>query len=75
MRTAVERSWDFDQIIVGHDAVVENNGKDVLRTAFRWALEVIEADGLWHMRLRYLGCSNPAPPSSANPSACGTAMG
>jgi hypothetical protein len=29
MRTAVERilNWDFDQIIVGHGAVVENNGK------------------------------------------------
>jgi len=38
MRTAVERilDWDFDQIIVGHGAVVENNGKEVFRTAFRW---------------------------------------
>jgi hypothetical protein len=41
MRTAVERilDWDFDQIIVGHGAVVENNGKEVFRTAFRWLLK------------------------------------
>ncbi len=41
MRTAVERilDWDFDQIIVGHGAIVENNGKEVFRTAFRWLLE------------------------------------
>ena len=40
MRTAVERilDWDFDQIIVGHGAVVENSGKQVFRTAFRWLL-------------------------------------
>jgi hypothetical protein len=38
MRTAVERilDWDFDQIIVGHGAFVENNGKEVFRSAFRW---------------------------------------
>jgi uncharacterized protein DUF4336 len=38
MRTAVERilDWDFEQIIVGHGAVVESNGKEVFRTAFRW---------------------------------------
>ena len=38
MRTAVERilDWDFDQIIVGHGAVVESNGKEVFYTAFRW---------------------------------------
>ena len=30
---------DFDQIIVGHGAVVENNGKEVFRTAFRWLLK------------------------------------
>jgi hypothetical protein len=38
MRTAVERilDWDFDQIIVEHGAIVENNGKVVFRTAFRW---------------------------------------
>ena len=41
MRTAVERilDWDFDQIIVGHGAVVENRGKEVFRTAFRWLLK------------------------------------
>ena len=29
MRTALERmlDWDFDQIIVGHGAVVENDGR------------------------------------------------
>ena len=37
MRTALERilDWDFDQIIVGHGAIVENKGKEVFRTAFR----------------------------------------
>jgi glyoxylase-like metal-dependent hydrolase (beta-lactamase superfamily II) len=41
MRAAAERilDWDFDQIIVGHGAVVENNGKEVFRTAFRWLLK------------------------------------
>ena len=41
MRTAVERilDWDFDQIIVGHGAVVESKGKEVFRTAFRWLLK------------------------------------
>jgi hypothetical protein len=41
MRTAVERilDWDFDQIIVGHGAVVANKGKEVFRTAFRWLLK------------------------------------
>jgi hypothetical protein len=41
MRWAVERilDWDFDQIVVGHGAVVENNGKEVFRTAFRWLLK------------------------------------
>jgi hypothetical protein len=41
MRMAVKRilAWDFDQIIVGHGAVVENNGKEVFRTAFRWLLK------------------------------------
>jgi hypothetical protein len=40
MRTALERilDWDFDQIIVGHGAVVDKNGKEVFRTAFRWLL-------------------------------------
>jgi hypothetical protein len=31
--------WDFDRIIVGHGAVVEKNGKEVFRAAFRWLLE------------------------------------
>ena len=41
MRAAVERilDWDFDQIVVGHGAVVENNGKEVFRAAFRWLLK------------------------------------
>jgi hypothetical protein len=41
MRTAVERilDWDFDQIIVGHGAVVENNAKEAFRAAFRWLLK------------------------------------
>jgi hypothetical protein len=41
MRTAVERilDWDFEQIIVGHGAVVESNGKEVFCTAFRWLLK------------------------------------
>jgi hypothetical protein len=40
MRTALERilDWDFEQIIVGHGAVVESNGKEVFRAAFRWLL-------------------------------------
>jgi uncharacterized protein DUF4336 len=41
MRTAVDRilDWEFDQIIVGHGAVVDNNGKEVFRAAFRWLLK------------------------------------
>ena len=41
MRMAIERirDWDFDQIIVGHGAVVEENGNEVFRTAFRWLLK------------------------------------
>jgi hypothetical protein len=31
--------WGFDQIIVGHGGVVENNGKEVFRAAFRWLLK------------------------------------
>jgi hypothetical protein len=40
MRTALERilDWDFEQIIVGRGAVVESNGKEVFRAAFRWLL-------------------------------------
>lgn len=38
MRSAVERilDWDFEQIIVGHGAVVDKNGKEVFRREFRW---------------------------------------
>lgn len=38
MRMALERilDWDFDQIIVGHGAVVESDGKEVLQREFRW---------------------------------------
>jgi hypothetical protein len=41
MRTAVEQilDWDFNRIIVGHGAVVENKGKEVFRVAFRWLLQ------------------------------------
>ncbi|MGA8477757.1 MAG: DUF4336 domain-containing protein [Chthoniobacterales bacterium] len=41
MRTSLERilDWDFDQIIVGHGAVVQNHGMEVFRTAFRWLLK------------------------------------
>jgi hypothetical protein len=41
MRNAVEKilEWDFHQIIVGHGAVVESDGKKVFRTAFRWLLK------------------------------------
>jgi Domain of unknown function (DUF4336) len=41
MRRSVERilDWDFNRIIVGHGAVVENKGKEVFRVAFRWLLQ------------------------------------
>jgi uncharacterized protein DUF4336 len=41
MRTTIERilAWDFDQIIVGHGAIVEDNGKEVFRKAFQWLLK------------------------------------
>jgi hypothetical protein len=40
-RAAIERilEWDFDRIIVGHGAVVERDGKEIFRSAFRWLLE------------------------------------
>lgn len=40
-RASIERilDWDFDQIIVGHGAVVPTDGKDVFRAAFRWLLK------------------------------------
>lgn len=39
-RASIERilSWNFDQIVVGHGAVVQSGGKDVFRTAFQWLL-------------------------------------
>lgn len=41
MRMSIERilDWNFDRIIVGHGAVIENDGKDVFREAFRWLLK------------------------------------
>ena len=41
MRASIERilDWDFDQIVVGHGAVVKNKGKEVFSTAFRWLLK------------------------------------
>ena len=44
MRRALERilNWDFEQIIVGHGAVVESNGQEVFRTAFSMALHLME---------------------------------
>jgi hypothetical protein len=40
-RASVERilAWDFDQIIVGHGAIVRTNGKEIFRAAFRWLLK------------------------------------
>jgi hypothetical protein len=40
-RAAIELilEWDIDQIIVGHGAVVQKGGKDVLREAFRSILK------------------------------------
>jgi len=31
--------WDFDQIVIGHGAVVKNKGKEVFCDAFRWLLK------------------------------------
>lgn len=41
LRMSIERilDWNFDQIIVGHGAVVEKGGKEVFREAFRWLLK------------------------------------
>jgi hypothetical protein len=41
MRRSIERilDWDFDQIVVGHGAVVKNKGKEVFRDAFQWLLK------------------------------------
>jgi uncharacterized protein DUF4336 len=38
MRVSIERilDWDFDQIVVGHGAVVKNKGKEIFCGAFRW---------------------------------------
>jgi Domain of unknown function (DUF4336) len=40
-RDSIERilEWEFRRIIVGHGAVVENEGKEVFRSAFRWLLK------------------------------------
>jgi hypothetical protein len=51
---ASQDDWDFDQIIVGHGAIVENNGKEVFRTAFRWLLEVIGVNMI-EVRLESVG--------------------
>jgi hypothetical protein len=41
IRSAVKGilDWDFNQIIVGHGDIVENNGKEVFRSAFRRLLK------------------------------------
>lgn len=40
-RASIERmlAWDFDQIIVGHGAVVQRRGINAFRDAFRWLLK------------------------------------
>lgn len=40
-RASIERilEWDFDQIIVGHGAVVTHRGKGVFRDTFHWLLQ------------------------------------
>jgi len=39
-QASIERilEWDFNQIIVGHGAVVQNEGKEAFREAFQWLL-------------------------------------
>ena len=41
MRASIERilDWDFDQIVVGHGAVVKNKGKEIFCGAFQWLLK------------------------------------
>ena len=41
MRASIERilDWDFDQIVIGHGAVVRSKGKEVFSAAFRWLLK------------------------------------
>ncbi len=41
LRSSLERilDWDFDRIIVGHGAIVQNEGKEVFRDAFQWLLK------------------------------------
>ena len=41
MRASINRmlAWDFDQIVMGHGAVVKNKGKEVFCAAFQLALE------------------------------------
>jgi hypothetical protein len=43
MRASIERilEWDFDQIVVGHGALVKTDGKEIFLVAFRWLYEVI----------------------------------
>lgn len=40
MRGSIERilDWDFNQIVMGHGAVVKNKGKEVFSGAFQWLL-------------------------------------
>jgi len=40
-RASIERilEWDFDQIVVGHGAVVQSGGKEAFREAFKWLLK------------------------------------
>jgi hypothetical protein len=41
-RTAARRSldrllgWEFDRVVVGHGAIVEHDGKRLVRQAFAW---------------------------------------
>ena len=41
MRRSMERilDWDFDQIVVGHGAVVTEKGKEAFCAAFQWLLK------------------------------------
>jgi hypothetical protein len=41
MCASIERilDWDFDQIVVGHGAVVKNKGKEIFCAAFQWLLK------------------------------------
>ena len=41
VRASIERMlhWGFDQIVVGHGAVVKNKGKEIFCAAFQWLLK------------------------------------